>query len=262
MILLFVVAAIAFYVIFLYNSVITLKNRTQEAWSDIDVQLKRRYNLIPNLVETVKGYAKHEEGVFTKVTEARAKAMSAQGAAEQAQAENMLKDALKSLFAVVENYPELKANANFLKLQEELKDTEDKIEAARRFYNGNVRDFNTKIQKFPNNIIAGQLGFSDFDFFEIGDASQRENVKVDFAGGMGEKSGMATEPESSGFGSGQGATEKEGAVGASGEKPEIEKPVSEPKPTAPTPPPAPMAETKPAAETPKQPEAPVEEKKE
>jgi LemA protein len=180
MIVLLVVAVIAFYVIFLYNGVITLKNRTEEAYADIDVQLKRRYDLIPNLVSTVKGYATHEEGVFTKVTEARASAISAEGAAAQAKAENMLKDALKSLFAVVENYPELKANENFLKLQEDLKDTEDKIEAARRFYNGNVRDFNTKIQKFPNNIIAGQLGFSDFEFFEIGDEGEKEVPKVDF----------------------------------------------------------------------------------
>jgi LemA protein len=180
MILLAIIALIAFYIIYLFNSVITLRNRTHEAWSDIDVQLKRRYDLIPNLVESVRGYAKHEEGVFTKVTQARASAMSAQGAGQQAQAENMLKDALKSLFAVVESYPELKANTNFLKLQEDLKDTENKIEASRRFYNGNVRDFNTLIQKFPNNMIAGQLGFKQFEFFDIADAAQRENVKVDF----------------------------------------------------------------------------------
>ncbi len=181
MLLLLLVAAISFYVIFLYNSVITLKNRTQEAWSDIDVQLKRRYDLIPNLVESVKGYAKHEDSVFQKVTEARAKAMSAQGAAEHAQAENVLKDTLKSLFAVAEAYPELKANTNFLKLQEELSDTENKVEGARRFYNGNVRDFNTKIQSFPNNLIAGQLGFTAFEFFEIQDAAQKDAVKVDFS---------------------------------------------------------------------------------
>lgn len=178
--LLGIVAVVGLFIVFVYNSIIALKNRTQSAWSDIDVQLKRRYNLIPNLVETVKGYAKHEEGVFTKVTEARAKAINAEGAESQAQAENMLSGALKSLFAVAESYPDLKANQNFIKLQEELSALEEHIQSARRFYNGNVRDFNTKIEVFPNNIIANSFGFKKFEFFEIEDEKQRENVKVDF----------------------------------------------------------------------------------
>ena len=162
-----------------YNSLIRLKNRVDEAWSDIDVQLKRRYDLIPNLVNTVKGYAAHEKELFEKVAEARARAMGAKNAEEQAEAENMLSSTLKSLFAVAENYPDLKANQNFLELQRELTDTEDKIQAARRFYNGNVRDFNTKIQIFPNNLIAGMMHFKQYEFFEA-DKKERENVKVGF----------------------------------------------------------------------------------
>jgi LemA protein len=157
------------WLILTYNGLITLKNRVDEAWSDIEVQMKRRYDLIPNLIETVKGYAKHEEGVFTKVTEARANAMNAQSAGEQAAAQNMLSDTLKSLFAVSENYPQLRASDNFLELQRELTDAEDKIQASRRFYNGNVRDFNTKTQVFPNNLIAGLLGFKDREFFDAPD---------------------------------------------------------------------------------------------
>lgn len=167
------------WIIAVYNGLIGLKNRVEEAKSDIDVQTKRRYDLIPNLVETVKGYAKHEKGVFTDVTKARTMAMGARGMAKKAQAENMLTDALKSVFAVAENYPELKANENFSKLQDELTGTEDKIEASRRFYNGNVRDFNTRIQVFPNNIIAKNLGFSKKELFEAG-SQEREAVKVDF----------------------------------------------------------------------------------
>jgi LemA protein len=163
-----------------YNSLIRAKNRTDEAWSDIDVQLKRRYNLIPNLVETVKGYAKHERELFEKVTQARTTAMGAQTPTEKAQAENVLSGTLKSLFAVAENYPDLKANQNFLELQRELTDTENKIQAARRFYNGNVRDFNIKIQKFPNNLVAGVLGFKKRDFFELEEEAAREPVKVSF----------------------------------------------------------------------------------
>jgi len=163
----------------IYNGLIRLKNRVDEAWSDIDVQLKRRYDLIPNLVNTVKGYASHEKEVFEKVTEARTRAMGAQSAADKAQAENMLSQTLKSLFAVAEAYPDLKANQNFLELQRELTDTEDKIQASRRFYNGNVRDFNTKIQIFPNNIFAGILGFSAREFFEAGEG-EKEPVKVEF----------------------------------------------------------------------------------
>lgn len=157
------------WLILTYNGLITLKNRVDEAWSDIEVQMKRRYDLIPNLIETVKGYAKHEEGVFTKVTEARANAMNAQSAGEQAAAQNMLSDTLKSLFAVSENYPQLRASDNFLELQRELTDAEDKIQASRRFYNTNVRDFNTKTQIFPNNLIAGMLGFKDREFFDAPD---------------------------------------------------------------------------------------------
>ena len=164
----------------IYNGLIRLRNRTDEAWSDIDVQLKRRYNLIPNLVETVKGYAKHERELFEKVTQARTAAMGAQTVEEHGQAENMLAGALKSLFAVAENYPDLKANQNFLELQRELSDTENKIQAARRFFNGNVRDFNIKIQKFPNNLVAGALGFKKRDFFEVEEAAERGPVKVSF----------------------------------------------------------------------------------
>lgn len=168
------------WLIAIYNGLIRLKHRTDEAWSDIDIQLKRRYNLIPNLVNTVKGYAQHEKELFEKVTQARAQAMGAQAPAEKAQAENMLAGTLKSLFAVAENYPQLKANENFLELQRELTDTEDKIQAARRFYNGNVRDFNIKLEKFPNNLVANMLGFKKKDYFEIEEAEARKPVKVEF----------------------------------------------------------------------------------
>ncbi len=161
-----------FWGVTVYNGLITLKNRTDEAWSDIDVQLKRRYDLIPNLVETVKGYAAHEAGTFEKVTAARTAAMSAQGAHDKAIAENQLSQTLKSIFALSEAYPELKANQNFLQLQQDLTDTEDKIQASRRFYNGNVRDFNTKLQVFPTNLIANMLGFKAREFFEIAEAEK------------------------------------------------------------------------------------------
>lgn len=174
-----IVVIVVVWLIATYNRLVTLKNRTKEAWSDIDVQLKRRHDLIPNLVETVKGYAAHEKTVFEKVTEARAKAISAQSLAEKGQAENMLSGALKSLFAVAESYPELKASQNFLELQRELTDTEDKIQAARRFYNGNVRDLNTQIETFPTNAIAGMFGFQKVEFFEIGEA-EKEPVSVKF----------------------------------------------------------------------------------
>jgi len=175
-----VVVLIIFWIISVFNGLVRLKNRVKEAWSDIDVQLKRRYDLIPNLMEAVKGYMKHEEGVLTKVTEARASAMQAKGIEEKGKAENMLSDTLKSLFAVAENYPDLKASQNFLQLQDEISDTENKIQAARRFYNGQVRDFNTKIEVFPNNIIAGMLKFKAWDFFEIENEEEKENVKVKF----------------------------------------------------------------------------------
>ncbi len=164
-----------------YNGLVTLKVRVDEAWSDITVQLKRRLDLIPNLVNSVKGYAAHEKGVFEAVTAARSNAMNAQGVKETAAAENQFEGALKSLFAVAEAYPDLKANQNFLQLQQELVDTEDKIQASRRFYNGGVRDLNTKIQIFPNNVFAGMLGFVKREFFEVEDmASVKEPVEVKF----------------------------------------------------------------------------------
>ena len=178
--LIVVIVAIALYGVLSYNGMIKLRNRVKEAWSDIDVQLKRRYNLIPNIIETVKGYATHEEGVFTKVTEARAQAINATGIKGQGMAENMLSGALKSLFAVAESYPDLKANENFMQLQNELVDTEDKIQSARRFYNSVVKDFNTKIQQFPAKLIAQAFKFKDEEFFEVEDEEQKENVEVSF----------------------------------------------------------------------------------
>lgn len=167
----------------IYNSLVTLKLRVDEAWSDITVQLKRRYDLIPNLVETVKGYATHEKEVFEKVTEARANALNAQGKGvkETAEAENQFEGALKSLFAVSENYPQLRATENFQQLQAELTDTEDKVMASRRFYNGGVRDFNTKLQTFPTNTIGGMLGFHEREFFEVENQAEVEKpVSVKF----------------------------------------------------------------------------------
>jgi LemA protein len=161
----------------IYNSLISLRNRVDEAWSDITVQLKRRLDLIPNLVETVKGYATHEKSVFEEVTAARANALSAQGVQETTKTENMFEGALKSLFAVAEAYPDLKANENFVELQKELVDTEDKIQASRRFYNGGVRDLNTKIESFPSNIIAGMFSFKTREFFELGEAEQAKAEK-------------------------------------------------------------------------------------
>jgi len=170
------------WVVFAYNRFVALINRTKEAWADIDVQLKRRYDLIPNLVNTVKGYATHEKSAFENVTRARAAAMGAQSLADKNQAENMLTGALKSLFAVAEAYPDLKANQNFLALQTELSDTENKIQAARRFYNGNVRDLNTAIESFPGNVIAGMFKFVKMELFELGEenAAAKEPVKVSF----------------------------------------------------------------------------------
>jgi len=170
-----IVSAIA-----IYNGLVSLKNRAEEAWADIDVQLKRRYDLIPNLVETVKGYAKHERELFEKVTKARAEAINASGVKDQEKAENALSGTLKSLFAVAENYPDLRASENFQKLQDELTDTENKIEAARRFYNANVRDLNIKIERFPEKIIANMFHFAKMDLFELTELGQREPVKVDF----------------------------------------------------------------------------------
>lgn len=166
LILLIILAVLAVGIIAMYNGLVRLKNRVDEAESDIDVQLKRRHDLIPNLINTVKGYATHERELFEKVTAARANAISAGNMHDKSEAENMLSDTLKSLFAVAEAYPDLKANQNFLELQRELTDTEDKIMASRRFYNGNVRDFNTKLEVFPTNLMASSLGFSKREFFE------------------------------------------------------------------------------------------------
>jgi len=177
--LLIVAIVLVGWLIAVYNGLITLRNRVDEAWSDIDVQLKRRYDLIPNLVETVKGYAKHEAGTLENVVKARNAAMGAQGTHDKAEAENMLSTTLKSIFALSEAYPDLKANQNFMQLQDDLKDAEDKIQASRRFYNANVRDFNTRIQVFPNNLIAGQMSFKAYEFFEAG-AEERQNVAVKF----------------------------------------------------------------------------------
>lgn len=176
-----IVALIVVAFVVVYNKFVRLRNRVDEAWADIDVQLKRRYDLIPNLVDTVKGYASHERGVFEEVTKARANAINAQGTEGQAEAENMLSGALKSLFAVSENYPDLKANENFLHLQKELADTENKIQAARRFYNTNVRQFNIAADSFPQNLIANMFGFANREYFELEETSEaREPVSVSF----------------------------------------------------------------------------------
>jgi LemA protein len=163
-----------------YNGLVTSGTRVKEAWSQIDVQLKRKFDLIPNLVETVKGYAAHEKEVFQKVTEARAAAMGATGVASQAEANNMLSNTLKSLFAVAENYPQLKASENFMKLQEELSDTENKIAYARQFYNSNVMDFNVKIKIFPNVLFVGMLGFKEAEFFGVPEETRNQELKVKF----------------------------------------------------------------------------------
>lgn len=179
-----IAAVVLVAVITIYNSLVKSKVRTDEAWSDINVQLKRRYDLIPNLISTVKGYAKHEKSVFEEVTAARAQAMNAQSVTEVAQADNQFQAALKSLFAVAEAYPDLKANESFQQLQAELVDTEDKIQAARRFYNGSARDLNIKIQSFPSNLIAGIFRFKLRDFFEVDEdeaAVVADPVKVDFS---------------------------------------------------------------------------------
>ncbi|MBI2990462.1 MAG: LemA family protein [Candidatus Magasanikbacteria bacterium] len=171
------------WVIGVYNSLIKLRNRTKEGWSDIDVQLKRRHDLIPNLIESVKGYMKHERELLEKITQYRSKAVEMQksgNSKELAKTEGMLGNMLGQLQIAVEAYPDLKANQNVGQLMDELSDTENKIQASRRFYNGMVRDFNTKIEQFPNNLIANMLKFNAFDFFEIEDAKERENVKVAF----------------------------------------------------------------------------------
>jgi len=179
---LIVFGVVVLWVIYVFNRFISLRNRTKEAWADIEVQLKRRYDLIPNLVNTVKGYATHESSAFENVTKARTAAMGVSGPNEaHAEAENMLTGALKSIFAVAEAYPDLKANQNFLALQNELSDTENKIQAARRFYNSNVRDLNTSIESFPGNIVAKIFNFTQVEFFDLADDDvAQKNVEVKF----------------------------------------------------------------------------------
>ena len=182
-IVLAIVVVIGLFLVATYNRLVTLRQRVREAWADIDVQLKRRYDLIPNLVATVKGYAAHEAGVFERVTQARANAISAgqTGTPEQrAAAENQLTAALRSVFAVAENYPQLQAIQEFKDLSENLTATEDKIAFARRYYNGNVRDYNTSLQSFPTNVLAGMFGFTAEQYFELTDAAEREVPKVSF----------------------------------------------------------------------------------
>lgn len=179
-ILLGILAVLILWAVYAYNRFVRLVNRAKEAWADIDVQLKRRWDLIPNLVNSVKGYAKHEKGTFEKVTEMRAQAMAAGGVREQGQAENMLTGALRSLFAVAENYPDLKANENFLELQRELSDTENKIQAARRFYNTNVRDLNIGLETFPQNLVGNSFNFKKREFFELEEEAARKPVSVSF----------------------------------------------------------------------------------
>ncbi len=181
-ILLGILVLLVLWVVASYNGFITLVNRAKEAWSDIEVQMKRRYDLIPNLVETVKGYATHEKQTFDNVSNARAAAMGASSVADHAQAENMLTGALKSIFAIAEAYPDLKANTNFLELQRELSDTENKIQASRRFYNQNVMALNTGLEQFPGNIVGGMFKFEKREFFELSEAEQaaKEPVKVSF----------------------------------------------------------------------------------
>lgn len=174
-----IIAVLAIFVVQVYNSLIQLKNKVDEGWADIDTQLKRRYDLIPNMVETVKGYAKHESKTLEAVIQARNIAMNANTPEEKVQAENALTGTLKTLFAVAESYPDLKANQNFLDLQATLKEIEEKLQLSRRYYNATVRDFNTKIEIFPNNIVAGMFKFDRRKFFEIAE-EQKENVKVSF----------------------------------------------------------------------------------
>jgi LemA protein len=174
-----IIAVVLLWIAGAYNGLIRLVNRTKEAWSDIDVQLKRRYDLIPNLMNTVKGFADQEKGVFQNVSDARARAMGSNGVEEKGKAENMLSGALKSVFALAEAYPQLKSDQNFLKLQHDLTDTENQIESSRRYYNGNVRELNTALETFPRNMIAGMFGFLKSDFFQA-ESSEKENVSVKF----------------------------------------------------------------------------------
>ncbi len=179
-IIVIILSVLALWAIMIYNRLVRLRNLCKEGWSGIDVQLKRRANLIPNLLETVKGYMEHEKEVFKQVTEARAKALSAKGPAERGQGESLLTASLRSLFAIAENYPELKANTNFLEFQTQLAQIEDAIQKARRYYNATVRDLNTAIEVFPNSIIANMFGFKKEEFFELADAADRSVPKVKF----------------------------------------------------------------------------------
>jgi len=182
LIILIIIAVLVIAVIAMYNKLVRLRNTVKSSWSDIDVQCKKRYDLVPNLVETVRGYASHERTVFEKVTEARSMAMKATTPAEMAKAENMIRDTLKSLFAVAEAYPELKANANFLQLQTQLQELENNIEYARRYYNAVVRDYNILIESFPSNLIASQFGFKQEQLFQLeAPEAERKPVKVSFS---------------------------------------------------------------------------------
>jgi LemA protein len=182
LIIVIILAILVGTVISVYNKLVRLRNTVRSSWSDIDVQMKKRFDLVPNLIETVKGYAAHEKSVFEKVTQARSTAMQATSPAEMAKAENMLRDTLKSLFAVAEAYPDLKANANFLQLQSQLQDLENSIESARRYYNAVVRDFNTLIESFPSNLIASQFRFKQEEFFQLeAPAEERKVPKVNFS---------------------------------------------------------------------------------
>jgi LemA protein len=194
LIVLAVIVLAILYVVFAYNGMIRARNMVDEAWSGIDVQLKRRHDLIPNLVESVKGYAAHERDVFQAVTDARAKAMSAAGPAASGAAEGVLGQALGRLLAVAEAYPQLRATENFQQLQAELSNTEDQIAAARRIYNGNVQSYNTRIQVFPNSVIAGMRQFTPREFFEITDAADREPVTVDFSSAAAKVTGDTPPP--------------------------------------------------------------------
>ena len=247
LIVLLIVGGLVGFAILLYNSLIKLKNKVEEAWADIDTQLKRRYDLLPNLVETVKGYASHEAETLEKVIQARNMAMGAKSMQEHEEAENMITGALKTIFALTENYPDLKANQNFMDLQKTLKEIEEHIQLARRYYNGTVRDFNTKIEVFPNNLIAGMLHFTKRDFFQADD-SEKENVKVSFSKEDSPAPAATAAPEDP-------APTPEPATQEPA--PEPEKPAETPAPEASpeaTPEPAPAPET-PAAE----PEKPAEE---
>ncbi len=276
-ILLLVLVVVGALVAFLYNSLVRLRNKVKEAWADIDTQLKRRYDLIPNIVETVKGYASHESGTFEKVVQARTAAMNAQSVQDKEQAENMLSSTLKSIFALAENYPELKANQNFMQLQQTLKEIEEALQLARRYYNGTVKYFNNKIKVFTKNLMAGPLGFKAEEFFQATD-EEKDNVKVSF-----DKEEKQAEPAPMVDAEVEGTPEEAPAAPEAVPEPEptpaapeavpepepTPEPVieasAEPAPAAPAPEPEktpePEAPATPAVPTEPAPEAPVEEEK-